>query len=70
MTAYSDFQNSITSAHSLIAMYKELRRRRGLGLAITRKLARLMGGAMSAREIALIMFAALLVTAIAACVGA
>jgi hypothetical protein len=51
-------------------MYKELRRRRGLGLAITRKLARLMGGAMSAREIALIMFAALLVTAIAACVGA
>lgn len=31
MTAYTDFMNSIASAHSLTAMYKELRRSRGLG---------------------------------------
>ncbi|MEO3998879.1 HEPN domain-containing protein [Mesorhizobium sp. CAU 1732] len=31
MTAYTDFQNSIAAANSLIAMYKELRRARGLG---------------------------------------
>jgi hypothetical protein len=31
MTAFSDFQNSIASARSLIAMYKELRGYRGLG---------------------------------------
>lgn len=31
MTAYTDFQNSITSARSLTAMYKELRRSRNLG---------------------------------------
>lgn len=31
MTAYTDFRNSIASAHSLIDMYRELRRSRGLG---------------------------------------
>lgn len=31
MTAYTDFMNSIASAHSLTEMYKELRRSRGLG---------------------------------------
>ena len=31
MTAYTDFQNSIASAYSLTEMYKERRRRRGLG---------------------------------------
>lgn len=31
MTAYTDFQNSITAANSLVQMYKELRTARGLG---------------------------------------